>query len=195
MFRHFPSVVGDVVRRKIDYILDTDPMLTYFLQEIGRRYRKCGLLLPRYNFVIDRNGTRISERLKEIRSGRCTIEDFYRYLRAAKITSSELPEFLKKNERSFAYIDERDLLFPVARRREFHGLVRRDSKYKEIEKNSVRHILNGLYRFGIAFDDGLHYDVQRNGNTPVKEYFECCVNGQKWIDAIYVNVHPNDYVR
>lgn len=106
------------------------------------------------------------------------------------------PKYPIKKGRTEAFMDQRNLVFLPAKMKEMHGMPRVGRQEDHVHTEDIRNYLNGLYRFGIPYHEGFHYDVQKVGNKSIKKItFRCCVNGIVRAGESYINICPNDYIR
>ena len=135
--------------------------------------RRHYLLLPNKNFIIE---------------GR----SFFEFLH--KFYFGDLDEnvfsSIKENKDLRCYQDSRNLVFPVTKMNE--GSLRFDDA-----KRHPKHFLKGIYRLGMLWDAGFHFDVKHiNKATLSGCKFICSVYGE--VDnskATHVNIYLNDFVR
>ncbi len=135
--------------------------------------RKHYLLLPNKNFII--KGKEFFDFL----------HDFYFGSLDENIFSS-----IKENTELQCYQDSRNLVFPVTKMNEGH-------LRKEDAKKYPRHFLKGIYRLGMLWDAGFHFDVKHITKPTLKGFkFICSVHGEvNNSNATHVNIYLNDFVR
>ena len=138
-----------------------------------RPSRKHYLLLPNKNFIIENK--KFSELLYEFYFGDLDENIF---------------SCIKENRELHCYEDSRNLAFPVTKMNE--GNLRFDQS-----KMSPRHFLNGIFRLGMLWDAGFHFDVKHITKPTLKGYkFTCSVKGEvEGRGATHVNIYLNDFVR
>lgn len=135
--------------------------------------RKHYLLLPNKNFIIEG-------------------KEFFYFLREFYFGNLDETIFssIKENREFQCYQDSRNLVFPVTKMNE--GNLRYDDA-----KKHPRHFLKGLYRLGMLWDAGFHFDVKHISKPTLSGFkFICSVN--KKVDsskATHVNIYLNDFVR
>lgn len=135
--------------------------------------RRHYLLLPNKNFIIED-------------------KKFFEFLH--KFYFGDLDEnifsCIKENRELRCYQDSRNLVFPVTKMNE--GNLRFDDA-----KRHPKHFLKGIYRLGMLWDAGFHFDVKHISKSTLSGYkFICSVNGE--VDnrnATHVNIYLNDFVR
>ena len=135
--------------------------------------RKHYLLLPNINFVIENK--KFSELLYEFYFGDLNENIF---------------SCIKENRELHCYEDSRNLAFPVTKMDE--GKLRFDQS-----KMSPEHFLNGIFRLGLFWDAGFHFDVKHITKPTLKGYkFTCSVKGEvEGRKVTHVNIYLNDFVR
>ena len=138
-----------------------------------RPSKKHYLLLPNRNFIV------------ESKSFSKLLYKFYFGNLDKNIFNS-----IKKNTEFRCYEDSRNLVFPVTKMNE--GNLR----YKKSEM-TPRHFLGGIYRFGMLWGAGFHFDVKHISKPTLNGYkFTCSVNGEIEKKGItHVNIYLNDFVR
>lgn len=167
-----------------DYILNHFNGIEEFSRELfqairnglkikNRPSRRHYLLLPNKNFIIDG-------------------KEFFDFLH--KFYFGDLDEnvfsSIKENRELQCYQDSRNLVFPVTKMNE--GKLRYDDA-----KKHPRHFLKGIYRLGMLWDAGFHFDVKHISKSTLSGFkFICSVKGE--VDnsnATHVNIYLNDFVR
>ena len=161
--------------------------------EISSKSRKTALLLPANNFIEKSTGTPIVDWFRCLMNGTEDWEDAPDRLDLSKLNKDDLPRLTAK--RMSAYVDKRNLCFPPSDAHEMHGKIREKEFHEDIE--SLRHLLNGKYRFGFPINnDGFHYDVQLKGGASLSNIpFTCAIKGSVSTKEAYVNIYPNDFIR
>lgn len=138
-----------------------------------RPSRKHYLLLPNKNFIIDG-------------------KEFFDFLREFYFGNLDENIFspIKKNMELQCYQDSRNLVFPVTKMNE--GNLR----YADAKKHP-RHFLKGIYRLGMLWDAGFHFDVKHISKPTLSSFkFICSINGEvNNSNATHVNIYLNDFVR
>jgi len=139
----------------------------------SRPSRRHYILLPNKNFII--NNQIFSELLRDFYFGNLD-EDIFKCI--------------KKNNELQCYEDSRNLAFPVCKMNE--GNLR----LGESEK-SPNHFLNGMYRLGMRWDAGFHFDVRHISKPTLTGYkFICCNNGEVECGGVtHANIYLNDFIR
>ena len=135
--------------------------------------RKHYLLLPNKNFII--GNKKFFELLYEFYFGDLD-ENIFRCI--------------KENRELGCYEDSRNLAFSVTKVNE--GNLRFDP-----EKMPPRHFLTGIFRLGMLWDAGFHFDVKHITKPTLKGYkFTCSVKGEvEGRKVTHVNIYLNDFVR
>lgn len=135
--------------------------------------KKHYLLLPNKNFIIENKN--FSELLYEFYFGDLD-EDIF--------------SCIKENREFDCYEDSRNLVFPVTKMNE--GKLKFDPS-----KMSPRHFLNGIFRLGMLWDPGFHFDVRHVIRPTLRGYsFTCSIQGiVEGRGATHVNIYLNDFVR
>lgn len=109
-------------------------------------------------------------------------------------THEHLPSFLKQQERQQIFRDGRDVLFPCARRSEYHAPPRDFPPDSDLPV--LQDFLRSVYRFGIPLPDGFHHDAQLEGGCRFENMtFDCTRQGQIVVSGSHANIYPNDFVR
>ena len=139
----------------------------------NRPPRKHFMLLPNKNFIIEKK--QFSELLYEFYFGNLDEEIF---------------NCIKKNKEFLCYEDSRHLAFPVTKMNEGN------LKFNPSRMTS-KHFLNGIYRLGMSWDAGFHFDVKHISKPTLNGYkFTCSINGEiEGTGATHVNIYLNDFVR
>ena len=139
----------------------------------NRPSRRHYILLPNNNFIVENK--KFSQLLHEFYFGSLDENIF---------------KGIKENRELCCYEDSRNLAFPVTKMNE--GNLR-----FEQSKMSPRHFLNGIYRLGMSWNAGFHYDVKHVNKPTLNGYkFTCSVNGEvEFRGATHVNIYLNDFVR
>jgi hypothetical protein len=138
-----------------------------------RPSKKHCLLLPNKNFAVGNKD--FSELLYEFYFGNLDENIFNN---------------IKKNTELRCYEDSRNLAFPATKMNE--GNLR----YKKSEV-APRHFLGGIYRFGMLWGAGFHFDVKHISKPTLNGYkFTCSVNGEIERKGItHINIYLNDFIR
>ncbi|WP_289019854.1 hypothetical protein [Desulfobacter postgatei] len=131
------------------------------------------VMLPNKNFIFERK--EFSELLYDYYFG-CLDRDIFKDI--------------KMNQNHNGYEDSRKLVFPVTKMDE--GLLRYDES-----KMASKHFLDGIYRLGIEWNPGFHFDVRHSIRPTIpKCQFKCSINGDvEGNGATHVNIYLNDFVR
>jgi hypothetical protein len=168
-----------------------------FIQNVKRRISNVRsdepLVLPPANFHLA-DGVTLTKVFRELRRGIRAWTDPLPEMSAQSFDDNQLPDFLRKSERKDFYRDARSVVFPCARRTEFHALLR------ELENDSGRpewrHVLRTAYRFGAPLPDGFHHDAQlEHGREFQKMPFVCSAEGKVSVTGPHANIYPNDFIR
>lgn len=131
------------------------------------------LLLPNNNFIV--GSKKFSDLLFEYYFGSLDENIF---------------KCIKENTELHCYEDSRNLAFPVTKMNE--GNLRFNQA-----KMPSKHFLSGIYRLGMLWDAGFHFDVKHISKKSLTGYkFTCSVQGEIECNGVtHVNVYLNDYVR
>lgn len=169
-----------------DYVLNNFSGIEAFANEllkivknglkIGRRpSRRHYILLPNHNFLI------------EDKSFYTLLHEFY----FDGNLNQGIFSCIKENKTLHCYEDSRNLAFPVTKINE--GKLRFDETNKILPK----HFLSGIYRLGILWDEGLHFDVRHNTKATLNGLkFNCSLNGEVCCaKATHLNIYLNDFIR
>lgn len=150
------------------------------------------LLLPPANFHL--NHQRLQQVFCELTRGTRAWENAMPKTVNPQVFDREmLPNFLDHNERQLIFRDSRNVVFPCARPKEFHGAHEID---RSAELCALREHLRATYRFGTSLPQGFHHDAQfERGRHFNQTSFDCSSQGALSVTASHVNIYPNDYVR
>lgn len=150
------------------------------------------LLLPPANFHL--NDQRLRQAFCELTRGiRAWANAMPQTVSPETFDHEMLPDFLDHNERQLIFRDSRNVIFPCARPREFHGAHEINPA---VELCALRELLRTTYRFGTSLPQGFHHDAQFEGGRHFNQTrFECSKQGVLSVTASHVNIYPNDYVR
>lgn len=192
MLRHVPDVAEREVRDAVDNIRHGKGGIKEFIDQIHHQVRRPSALLPPKNFV--RESETLTTTLKNIRNGTQSLGCLEDVCLETKVSKKDLPSVVRRREKRFVYVDSREAVFVPARVSEYHGDLDEPESAGENWENWIR-VLNGLYRFGIPINAGMHFDVQRYGKKPLNLCFDCSVKGCVRVDSHYANIYPNDFVR
>ena len=131
------------------------------------------LLLPKKNFLVE---------------GKCFFDLLHEFYFGN--LDKNIFNCIKKNKDLKCYEDSRNLAFPVTKMNE--GYLRFNP-----DKSSSVHFLNGIYRLGMLWDAGFHFDVKHISKPTLNGYkFTCNVKGEvEGKGATHVNIYLNDFVR
>jgi len=150
------------------------------------------LLLPPANFHLD--GRRLRQPFCELTRGiRSWANAMPETANPQMFNHEMLPDFLDHSERQLIFRDSRNVVFPCARPKEYHGAQEIDPA---AEVRVLRELLRTTYRFGISLPQGFHHDAQFEGGRHFNQTkFDCSREGEVLVTASHVNIYPNDYVR
>jgi hypothetical protein len=150
------------------------------------------LLLPPSNFHLGEH--RLLQVFRELTRGiRAWANALPERVSAQMFDHETLPNFLDHNERQVIFRDSRNVVFPCARAREFHGVQEIDPG---AEVHVLRELLRTSYRFGTSLPQGFHHDAQFEGGRDFNHTrFDCSREGELSVTASHANIYPNDYVR
>jgi hypothetical protein len=139
----------------------------------NRPSKKHYLLLPNNNFAIE---------------DKCFSELLFEYYFGN--LDEEVFRGIKKNKELKCYEDSRNLAFPVTKMNE--GSLRFDQA-----KMSPWHFLSGIYRLGMSWGAGFHFDVKHISKSTLNGYkFNCSVHGKVVCrGTTHVNIYLNDFIR
>jgi hypothetical protein len=181
----------DLAEEYVVSSLETD--LREFMEIKRRLSSACDrepLFLPPQNFKISE-----SERMAEVFRGMvrqtASWADPFTRVRRVRVTSEDLPKFVRPGAQKAVLADVRGLLFPSDPSQ--HGLAR--ELPKDSSPQDKKHLMRSLFRFGVRLNDGYHHDVQYAGRSLKGETFDCSRQGSVVLRCSYANVYPNDYVR
>lgn len=168
-----------------------------FIKDLKRRISSVRasepLLLPPANFHLD-DRNRLTRVFRELRRGTRRWRDPIPEMSIERFDQGRLPDFLASKEKKDAYKDTRSVVFPCARPREFHSVLREIESESSVEE--LRDFLRSSYRFGVPLPDGFHHDAQfEAGRKFHKMPFDCTREGPVVVSGPHANVYPNDFVR
>lgn len=188
--RHHRGVCESAIRKGME-VYNRD-LVQLLQQRIESRKSYEPLLLPPANFHL--NDQRLRQAFCELTRGTREWANAMPGTVSPQTFDHEmLPNFLDPNERQLIFRDTRNVVFPCARPREFHGVPEIDS---DAELAVLRELLRTIYRFGISLPQGFHHDAQFEGGRHFNQTrFDCSREGQLLVTASHVNIYPNDYVR
>lgn len=174
----------DNTRTYVDYILTHFDHINNLGQQLlgmirnglnikARPSRRHYILLPNKNFIID--NLCFSTLLREFYFGNRDENVFH---------------CIKENKKLHCYEDSRNIAFPVTKMNE--GNLR-----FEQSSMSPRHFLTGLYRLGMLWDAGFHFDVKHSSKPTLSGFkFICSLKGEvEYSEATHLNIYLNDFVR
>jgi hypothetical protein len=188
--RHQRAVCEAAIRKGMEVY--TRDLVGLLQRRIESRKSHEPLLLPPANFHV--GGQRLQQTFCELTRGiRAWANAMPEAVSPQMFNHEMLPDFLEKHERQIIFRDSRNVVFPCARPKEFHGV-------QEINPTAEQHVLRELlrttYRFGTSLPQGFHHDAQFEGGRRFHQTrFDCSRKGELSVTATHVNIYPNDYVR
>ncbi|MBB3937214.1 hypothetical protein [Aureimonas phyllosphaerae] len=193
-WRHDVEAVNRILRQALEEIAQ-GPAEAMRLRLEARRCDDA-LLLPGRNFQLDEGG-HLSERFRAFMEGRSTLEEVERGIRSERFSFERLSKFYIRTggtRKRFA-VDRRNLVFAKANVGQDGGLVHLDADGKP-DAPSLRHVLEGRYRFGTPLiDAGFQHDVQKADNQKLqRERFDCALKGEHFVSGDHANVFSSDVV-
>ena len=191
LLRRNPNFATQTLKHLVKHIPKENILMLE--REISGRMRKTLLLLPPKNFIDPNNHQPLKQWFLDVINDPLELQVVSQRLTLTPLTNEDVSRL--KGGRGRAFVDNRNLCFLPADVHQEHGRLR--TLEKELPPETIRHWLNGKFRFGIPINgEGFHYDVQKVGKGDLKGVqFECEIQGAVQTENTHINIYPNDFVR